>query len=114
MTYNPIIRTFTKLRTVLVTHSDLPRSAIRPGTQLAIVAPVLRQARVWRALGKPSGWWPGEAVALYGPHPKPSFWARLLGTITSPPPFMFGMETVGDLVIHLTHFPEHANSGYRW
>src|SRR5262245_19765459 len=71
--YNPIVRTFWKLRTGLVRHLGVARSDIRPETALADLIPVEQRREVWRKLRQ-------EGVAV--PDLELSSTVRSWGTLT--------------------------------
>ena len=142
--YNPIVRTFNRLRAVILAKTDTPRCRIRPDATLASVIP----PECWQAVGAelkrrglPGPYWtppPRDDLALgcvrSGAVPSlgqvvGSGWLPAwLGLLVRIPLNLllgladFGREvewslgrwTVGDLTVHCTRFPEHKASGYRW
>src|SRR5262249_3675348 len=48
--YNPIVRTFNRLRAVLVGNLGLTRQQVRPNAELAAVIPVPNRRQVWRQM----------------------------------------------------------------
>jgi hypothetical protein len=48
--YNPIVRTFNRLRAVLVRSLGLPRQQVHPSAELASLIPVTHRRQVWRQL----------------------------------------------------------------
>jgi hypothetical protein len=137
--YNPIVRTFGRLRAELVEGLDVPRQAIRPGTPLEALIPLEQRRQVWDALRKSGFDMPGlqlpggvsKASTLAVLATTASFalllreWTALLSgisfgriayTLTRPwsTCIPLGLVTVGDLALFLTCYREHKDSGYRW
>jgi hypothetical protein len=137
--YNPFVRTFCRLRAGLMASLDIERRHVRPETPLELLIPRQHRRDVWRRLRDdgldlpPLMLNPSEfgvaaitvlktaasvALAVNG-------WAGLLSIIplgvlanrvTRPlavvlPP---NVRTVGDLVLCLTSYRDHRDSGYRW
>src|SRR5262245_31547095 len=50
--YNPIVRTFNRLRAGLLASLDVPREVIRPATPLEMLIPVERRREIWDTLGR--------------------------------------------------------------
>jgi hypothetical protein len=140
--YNPVVRTFNRLRAGLVSSLGVDRRHIRPDMPLELLLPVEERREVWRHLrqaGLDAPWLelsPRDqalttvvavktvvslAVAFQA-------WWLLLGLPCAAYPllllaydatrsravhFPLGLTTVGELTLALTSFREHAGSGYR-
>lgn len=136
--YNPIVRTFGQVRAALVKAVGVPRSAVRPGTELETLLPVDGRRALWNRarqqepqlpalqLSPEEATWgclgvlvaaAALAVALRDP-------AGLLAIIplgflvygASRPwavHFPLGLQTAGELTLHLTRLGDHRDSGYR-
>ena len=85
--YNPIVRTFCRLRADLVNDFGVPRECVRPTTRIDDLLPDARQRGLWFRFR----WWLRRAGMTY----------------LNPP-----NTTVGDVVIYLTRFGDHK--GYRF
>jgi hypothetical protein len=136
--YNPIIRIFNRLRAGLVSGLGVARHAVRPGVSLAELIPVRKRRAVWRHLHRqglpvpalelaPEEWSWAAVVVL---KTLAAFvwwlkWPALLGllplgllaygvTRRHAVRFPAGLGTVGEMVLYLTHFPDHKDSGHRW
>jgi hypothetical protein len=138
--YNPIMRTFCRFRTGLLDRIDVDRREIRPGTPLEALLPEPRSRReVWRHLRRQGlrvpplelsqrdqrrmawvmlkavvSWtislqrWSGLLLAF--PLALVAYWVSRGRAVRFP----LGLTTVGELVIYMTCFREHKDSGYRW
>jgi len=137
--YNPIIRTFTRLRASLIRLTGRPRSEIRPSTPLHELLPVAGRRAIWAELERE---WPRmERLTLPVPIGKLVCCCVLLGTIASAAAlqqvaalavivpltlviftitrpwvvaFPIERQTVGDLVLQLVQIRDHRACGYRW
>lgn len=137
--YNPIVRTFNSFRAGLVGSLGLARHDVRPDSPLEALIPVRsrryvwrrlrreglrvpalrlsRAARAWNAFGVVKtavsfalwlGKWP--ALLLVFPLWLAAYWLTRPQAVHFPP----GITTVGEMVLYLTSFREHRDSGYRW
>lgn len=137
--YNPVVRTFARLRSEMARAADLPRNRVRPGAALPDLLPRSRRRAAWARM-KQNGLklpplelsqparrsvlgvvlFATAAIALGA-----QMWAGLLAVIplgllafrVSRPwavEFPLGLRTVGELSLYLTRFGEHRDSGYRW
>lgn len=138
-TYNPIVRTFGRFRTGLMSCLDLDRHAVRPETPLEAIIPAQQRREVWRQLRRQGLDVPALELsarerrrnALHVVNTAVSFalglqrWVALLlvfplGLIVYAVTrrwavhFPLGLKTVGEMVIYLTRFREHRDSGYHW
>lgn len=137
--YNPIVRTFGRLRSVLLRTLAIERRHICPQMPLAVLIPPEQRRQTWQRLRE-------EGLAV--PSLELTSWERTTGTLTvlktaaslalstqnsyalltalplgavayaaSRPRAVnlpLGIRTVGDLVMYLTSYREHQHSGYRW
>jgi hypothetical protein len=137
--YNPIVRTFSKLRAELLNNLAIPRHDVRPDTPLAALLPAERRREIWMRLQRRGFPLPplelppeerrrnaiGVARAAVGLALSLQRLAGLLLAIpltlvaycaSRPKAVLFplGLRTVGEVVLYLTSFREHKSSGYRW
>jgi hypothetical protein len=141
--YNPIVRTFCQLRAGLLSHLDLARHEIRPGTPLESLLPEPRRREIWRELRRQGLRLPPlvrserdirrNGLVFGGLMLKAAVawavglqmgWALLAALAPGlvaywanrrrAVHFPLGLGTVGELVISMTNFGEHKASGYRW
>lgn len=137
--YNPIIRNFCRVRSVLTSRLSIERDAVRPRTSLSALLPVNERKHVWRALQEQLPRLP--ALELSGRDRDRNAWTVLMATLSftlcarnayallSVIPlavfvhraslrravhFPYDVRTVGELVICGTHFGDHEDSGYHW
>jgi hypothetical protein len=137
--YNPIVRTFCKLRAALLSSSDAARRHVRSDTPLAWLLPEAERRDVWRRLRRqglpvPELELPSRetliaalgvlreaaclavllhrwsALLLALPLGMVAYWASRPRAVVFP----LGLRTVGELALYLTTFREHRESGYRW
>ncbi len=87
ITYNPIVRTFCRLRADLVNDFGVPRECVRPATPIESLLPDARLRGLWFRFR-----WRLRRAGM---------------TYLNPPD-----TTVGDVVIYLTRFSDHR--GYRF
>lgn len=137
--YNPIMRTFCQFRASVLSYLDIDRHGIRPGTSLEAILPLPIRRAVWAELRRQ-----GLRVPPLEFSPKDMrrmAWAVLKWTVSAvvhlrslsgllvAVPLAFaviranrrravqlplGIKNVGELVIYMTHFAAHKDSGYRW
>ena len=138
-TYNPIVRTFCRFRASVLTYLDIDRHVIRPGTPLESILPVPIRRAVWEDLRR-QGLRPpalefsrrdlqGVAWAVFRGVVSAGIslqrWSALLAAIPlivavygahrrRASELPLGVKNVGELVISMTHFAAHKESGYRW
>ncbi len=137
--YNPIVRTFNRIRAVLSRDLDVARRHICPEMPLEMLIPVEQRRQVWRdlraagldvpflelskkvattntlvslktAVSLALGLKAWAALFAFLPLQLLAFGASRPLAVHIPPV----VRTVGDLVIYLTRFREHNQSGYRW
>ena len=136
--YNPLRRTFYRVRAVLTADAGVPRRAVRPAARLDDLIPEADRRRVWAALARagldvPPLFLPfrlallcflavvlGAAALALALHPCGGLLAVPLGMVAyrvsrpwavrRPPE----IDTVGTLVLAATPYAEHRQSGYRW
>jgi hypothetical protein len=137
--YNPIVRTFCKLRAALLSNREIARIEIRPGTALETLMPMGARRLTWRRLQQHGLRMPvlelserdrrrncfhvlrglvssacylqtWYALLLIFPLAAAVHWASRRRAVHFP----LGLKTVGELVIYTTCFAEHKGSGYRW
>jgi hypothetical protein len=137
--YNPIMRTFGRVRAALLRSLDVARHEVRPGADLETLIPAPVRRAAWRTLrrdGLPVPalqltplerkvrtavvlktarsfiLWPQQWPALVVAVPLGvlEYWASCRRAVRLP----LGLKTLGELVIYLTTFREHQGSGYRW
>ncbi len=137
--YNPIMRTFCQFRAGVLSCIDIDRHAIRPGTPLESILPAPSRRAVWEHLRR-HGLLPpslefskrdleGVAWAVVRGAVSAGIslqrWSALIAAI----PLIIaiygahrrqavelprGLKNVGELVLYMTHFADHKESGYRW
>jgi hypothetical protein len=128
--YNPIIRTFNRLRAGLVDSLGLARHEVRPGIPLDALLPATRRRAVWRHLRRqglpvPELELPPQvsagAVLVVLKTLAPFVWwlkwpALLAFGVTRRHAVRFpaGLRTVGELALYMTEYRGHKDSGYRW
>jgi hypothetical protein len=136
--YNPIIRSFARLRAILVSMG-LPRSSIRPDAELESLVPLEMRREIWSQIQSEDSRIPGLDIS------KKTFWVLALFVLVSmialvvclrTPNALFviiplgfiarevsrpwavhfpsGIRTMGELKLFVTRFEEHRDSGYRW
>jgi hypothetical protein len=137
--YNPIVRTFGQIRAALLSSGDVARRDIRPDTPLEWLLPESERREAWRGLRRHGLRVPGlelpprerlltafevvrtsvslllwlqrwSALLLALPVGLAAYWASRPRAMVFP----LGLRTVGELVLYLTSFREHQESGYRW
>jgi hypothetical protein len=137
--YNPIVRTFCRLRSGVLDCLAIDRHEVRPGTPLEDLLPVDQRRRVWEHLQRLGLRLPSLELsprdhrrnllqvirgavssALYlqkwytllafVPLALAVHWATRRRAVQFPS----GIHTLGQLVIYSTCFAEHKESGYRW
>lgn len=138
-TYIPIVRTFCRLRADLVAALGVARHAVRPDTHLIDLLPIERRRDVWRRLRQeglalpPLDHSPADLLTAAATACKTAAglalalesWYALLSLVPITALigaafrhravyFPLGITTVGELVIYLTSYRDHAASGYRW
>jgi hypothetical protein len=137
--YNPIMRTFCEFRAGVLSYIDIDRHDIRPETPLESLLPAPSRRAVWEHLRRqglrvPSlefserdmrrmAWtvlrgtvsaaislrsWSGLLVAV------PLAIAVYRGNRRRAVELPRGVKNVGELVIYMTRFADHKDSGYRW
>ncbi len=137
--YSPIMRTFCQFRAGVLSYLDIDRHAIRPETPLESILPKPIRRAVWENL-RQQGLRPPPLE--YSPRDLQGMaWAMLRGVVSAgislqrwsalfaAIPLIVavygahrrraselprGAKTVGELVILMTHFADHKESGYRW
>ena len=136
--YNPIVRTFRRVRAALMDRGILARELIRPETPLEFVPPSARR-ELWEDLSRQGLRLP--PLQLSPEDDRRNFWQVLESTISlalglqrwsalllAVPLTMLvrrisrrravhfppGPRTLGELTIYATRFGEHTGSGYRW
>ncbi len=137
--YNPIMRTFCQFRAGVLSCIDIDRHAIRPGTPLEALLPVPCRRAIWdrsRAAGAASA-----GPRILGAGQAAHGLGRAEGTLSAAfslaeraallvavplaiavyranrrraVALPLGVKNVGELVIYMTRFSEHKDSGYRW
>jgi hypothetical protein len=137
--YNPVVRTFARLRAEMVRATGLPRHRIRPHVALEELIPRSGRRVAWRRLRRDGLTLPPlelsrpvrrftRAVVLFGVTAVAlglQTWVGLqavaplglLAALATRPwavEFALGMRTAGELSLYLTRFGEHRESGYRW
>jgi len=137
--YNPIVRTFGRLRTALLESLDVPRQVIRPDTLLELLLPVERRREVWESLRRsgldipalhlPERVANASTVAVLAATASAALWLQewtglLMGISFGRMAYMLtrpratclprGLQTVGELALYLTSYRDHRDSGYRW
>jgi hypothetical protein len=137
--YSPIMRTFCQFRAGVLSCIDIDRHEIRPGTPLEVLLPEPSRRAVWEQLHRRGLRLP--SLEFSERDKRRMTWAILRGTasaavtlrswaalLVAVPIAMavfranrrraiglpLGMKTVGELVIYMTRFSEHKESGYRW
>jgi hypothetical protein len=137
--YNPIVRTFCRLRAGLIDGLGVARHEVRPGTPLEDILPVERRREVWGRLQRQGLRLP--ALELSERDFRLGFWTVLRATVSAAVylrswyalflalplavvvnrvnrrravHFPLGLRTVGEMVIFVTSFNEHKDGGYRW
>jgi len=137
--YNPIMRTFCQFRAGVLNCIDLDRHAIRPDTPLESILPEPSRRAIWKHLRRQGlrlpplefserdkgrmAWrvlmwtvsavvhlrsWLGFLVAV--PLAIAVYRANRRRAVQLP----LGVKNVGELVIYMTRFADHKDSGYRW
>jgi transposase InsO family protein len=137
--YNPVVRTFGRLRAGLLDSLGVDRREVRPDTPLDDLIPARERREVWRRLRRQGLRVPAlrltraeRAWGLFGVLKTTASlalglrsWAALLAALPLGLVAYFasrrravhlplGPRTVGEMVLYLTSFPEHRHSGYRW
>lgn len=137
--YNPIVRSFTRLRRELVRAADVPRHRIRPHAPLDELIPQCGRRAAWSRLKQNGLKVPplelsrrtrrftltvvllGTVAVALGVQAWGGLLAiiplALLVLVASRPravEFPLGLRTAGELALYLTRFNEHRESGYRW
>jgi hypothetical protein len=137
--YNPIVRTFNRLRAAILARTDTPRCRIRPEATLESVIPPERRREVWaecqvQGLDVPvlsdAEMMRGcvSAVGIVALVAAQIAWGGLWLLLIVPlvllirwvvreplvPEMPTPARTVGELAVYCTHFPSHRNSGHRW
>ena len=137
--YSPIMRTFCQFRAGVLSCIDVDRNKIRPGTPLESLLPEPSRRAVWEHLRR-QGLRP-PSLEFAERDMRRMAWAVLRGTVSAvvslrswaallvafPMAFAvyranrrravglpLGIKSVGELVIYMTRFSEHKDSGYRW
>jgi hypothetical protein len=137
--YNPIVRTFCQFRASVLNYIEIDRHAIRPGTPLEAVLPVPIRRAVWEDLRR-QGLEPprlefskrdlrGMAWTILRGALSAGFSLRRWSALFAAIPLIvliyggyrrravelpLGVKNVGELVIAMTHFAAHKDSGHRW
>jgi hypothetical protein len=137
--YNPIVRTFCQFRASVLSCIDIDRQAIRPGTPLESLLPAPSRRAVWDHLRRQGlrvpplefserdmrrmAWtvlggtvkaaailrsWSGLLVAV------PLAIAVYRANRRRAVQLSRDVKNVGELVIYMTRFADHKDSGYRW
>jgi hypothetical protein len=137
--YSPIMRTFCRFRAGVLRYIDIDRHAIRPGTPLEFLLPVPIRRAVWEHLRR-HGLRP-PALEFSKRDLEGVAWAVLRGAVSAgislqrwsalfaAIPLIVaiygahrrqavelprGIKNVGELVLYMTRFADHKESGYRW
>ena len=137
--YNPIMRAFCQFRAGVLSCIDIDRHEIRPGTPLESLLPEPSRRAVWDHLRRQGLRLP--ALEFSERDTRRMAWAVLRGTVSAAVSLRswaavlvafplalavyranrrraaglpLGMKNVGELVIYMTRFSEHKDSGYRW
>ena len=138
-TYNPVVRTFCRLRAALLKSAAVDRRDVRPDSPLDVILPASCRRQVWSELRQagldiPSleltereyrrGLFEVLRAAISTALNLRSWWALLsaipLGFVAYrvsrryAVQFPLGLRTFGELVIYATDFREGRRSGYRW
>lgn len=139
MNYNPVVRTFGKVRAAIIRSTGVSRNLVRSDTPLESLLPESSRAEVWRRL-RQSGLKPPELrlskslswFFLLAPIIASTVLAMLMADwfpfVCIVPLWILGfhyaqrlatcipssVETVGDLTLYLTRLPDHPASEYRW
>jgi hypothetical protein len=137
--YNPIVRTFCRLRASLARHLDIDPRHVAPCIPLEALIPVERRRLIWQRLR-------GDGLDV--PALELVAWERTVGAFTVLKTTAFialamksgfglfsalplsalaygvtrpravqiplGIRTVGELVMYCTSYRDHQASGYRW
>jgi hypothetical protein len=141
--YNPVVRTFNRLRAGLVSSLGVDRRHVWPEMPLELLIPLERRREVWGDLRQAGLEVPRLELSPQGSTANgllavktvvslavglQAWWLLLPGLPVAWLPlrlladwatrgravyFPFGLTTVGDLALYLTSFREHKDSGYR-
>jgi hypothetical protein len=133
------MRTFCRFRASLLNRLDLDRHAIRPGTPLESLLPEPERSRAWEELRRQGLRLPAlelstrdqQRILIQALRATVSWAVSLQNWLAlalffplifilyrlnrhRAVHFPLGLKTVGELVIYMTCFREHKDSGYRW
>jgi hypothetical protein len=137
--YNPIVRTFGRFRAALVSSVGLARHQVHPEASLESLIPAHRRREVWRHLRRQGLRVPALELAprerlwqVFGVLKTAvslALWLRRWPALLVAFPlglvayglsrrravhFPLGLRTVREVVLYVTSFREHSDSGYRW